>query len=724
MICGIKNVKKWILVFTFFLFNFVLYSQNIKEMRFKNKPITDILLALAEVAGKSIVSDETVKGTASYYFYETDFETALKSFLQTYKLFYRREGNIYYISRINSLFDKKKNLLSINAEDVEIPILINAISKAIGKTVLFDSILSVPLTLHVKKMKPLKVLNILIKKFPDYKVETDGEYYYIKRIPRVSQGRKKRNDKNNIIVKKGERYSINAEKVDFREAIDELFLNAGREYLILSKKNTIIDRLRFTNKSFEQLLKIILEKTNNSYKIIGNVFYIFEIDQGDILKKLKSNVQIHLKYITVKELINLFPPKLITNNSYRINVNNNSIILNGNIEEIKAIEEFIKLVDRPVGDQAYYRFDLNFLKVKAIRSLMPPEFKSSVPILIPYSNSFVILLSKERKEILSKYLEIVDKPSPVNIVRLKYIKADDLIKKLPPSIHKEDIIETGDPRVIFIKGSELKYKNILKELAVLDKPTPQVRYQFLVIKYQEGESLNWGASLESSLTSSDSKNAFLGTIGQLLSLNFDIVSTFGYQFAVKLNLDLSSNKARILADTTLNSISGEEVIFRNTETFRYRDIEIDENGNPRPTGVIREITAGLIFSIKGWISGDEMITMDVKATLSKKGTDVNIATGSLPPTSENIINTKVRTYSGEPIVIGGLMREEKRVNVQKIPVLGDIPLIGYLFQKKKESLENSELVIYIQPSVDYGERKNLSLEDRLERLYSRFLARE
>ena len=55
-------------------------AQQIKEMEFKNQAIVDILLALAEMSGKSIVPDETVTGTASYYFNETDFETALKIF--------------------------------------------------------------------------------------------------------------------------------------------------------------------------------------------------------------------------------------------------------------------------------------------------------------------------------------------------------------------------------------------------------------------------------------------------------------------------------------------------------------------------------------------------------------------------------------------------------------------------------------------------------------------
>jgi hypothetical protein len=73
-------------------------AQQIREIEFKNQPITDILIALSEMAGCSIVPDETVSGNASYYFTATDFETALKVFLSTYKMLFWKEGSIYYVA--------------------------------------------------------------------------------------------------------------------------------------------------------------------------------------------------------------------------------------------------------------------------------------------------------------------------------------------------------------------------------------------------------------------------------------------------------------------------------------------------------------------------------------------------------------------------------------------------------------------------------------------------
>ncbi len=64
-----------------------LSAQFIESMEFQDKPITDILLALAEVSGKSIIPDETVQGRASYYFSRVDFDTALMVFLSTYNLY-------------------------------------------------------------------------------------------------------------------------------------------------------------------------------------------------------------------------------------------------------------------------------------------------------------------------------------------------------------------------------------------------------------------------------------------------------------------------------------------------------------------------------------------------------------------------------------------------------------------------------------------------------------
>jgi general secretion pathway protein D len=698
----------------------ILPAQQVKEMRFNNQAITDILLALAEGSGRSIIPDETVGGNASYYFAETDFETALKIFLTTYKMYYWKDGNIYYISRVRAQWSKELGTATLDAEEVEIRLIVRALSKAIGKTILFDSLPRENLSVHVENTKPDKILEMLVKRFPEYKVESNADYYYIRRIDATAAKTDAAGAKSTSLVGvQNSLYSIDSDKARLRDILIELFQKAGIEYSLFLRSDAILENLHFKSKPFEDFLRLILEQANADYTVEGNIYYIYDIQRADVMKKLKTIRTVPLTYISVQDLPNLFPQDMAAQNLFRMDRNTNSIILSGSMEEIGPIEEFIKSVDRPLEQKTYYRFDLSYLKVSEFLSLLPPQFSGLKPIALPLSNSFVLLLSSENKKALDEFLQKVDRKQAGVPIHLRYIQADSLLKNLPPSVVKEDIQQTGDSTLVFFTGSEDKQRQFMRELDMLDRPTPQIRYELLVIEYQNGEELNW--SVTAAATKPDTMptdSSFLGTIGQLLKLNFNIVSTFGYVFAVDLNLKLNTNKASVLADTTVNGLSGQEIKFQNTNTSRYRDLERDpDTGELKPTGVTREITSGLIISMNGWVSGDGMITMKVASTISKQGADTSSSSGSLPPTSEKIVSTNVRTASGQPVVISGLIQQEKQWIIDKTPILGDIPLLGLLFQSRREVLMNTELVIYIVPHVEYPELRQADAGLRMERLY-------
>ena len=287
----------------------------------------------------------------------------------------------------------------------------------------------------------------------------------------------------------GEQYSLRVEKGRFVDVVDALFTKAQREYSLLSKKDVILDKLRFEAKPFERILRLLLEQANADYALIGDVYYIFEIEQRDVLKKLNTTVRIPLTYVSAKELPNLFPAELLSAQLFRIDAPRNAVILSGSMEEIGPAQEFLRQVDQPIADRQYQVFRLNFLNATKIAALLPPEYRHIEPIIIPESNSFVALMPEDTRQAFASYLELIDKPAGSATVKLKYLKAEDLLKKLPPSIAKEEILETGDPSVVFVRASADKLADFYRELKVLDKPVPQIRYQILVIQYSKGETL-------------------------------------------------------------------------------------------------------------------------------------------------------------------------------------------------------------------------------------------
>jgi type II secretory pathway component GspD/PulD (secretin) len=407
------------------------------------------------------------------------------------------------------------------------------------------------------------------------------------------------------------------------------------------------------------------------------------------------------------------------------------IILNGSVDEIIPIAEFINSLDQPMTSTQYYRYDLKFIKAANFQALLPDNFKFLKIVQIPDTNAIIIPLSPERKKILDEYVELLDQPLPSSEIRLKYIKSEDLIKNIPPSARKEDIVETKDPSIVFLKGPKEKQEEFQRELAIFDQPVPQIVYHVFAISYQKGKSMSWQQQEGTPFLISDSSevnSAISGSLGSLLGANFDIPSILGYHLAVNLNYSLGNSNAEVLTDTTLYALSGEKVSFNDTEVWRYSVGVTDTSTGEESTttaGPTESVETGFILSIDGWVSGDGMITMGVDISISSEGSkEENITTGNLGSTSEKTINTISRTESGKPIKIGGLIRENTTTDINKIPFLGDIPILGILFQTKKETVSRSEIVVYILPHIVMSEQEKADTGRRLRRLYTKYLLEE
>jgi len=703
------------------------FSQQMKRMEFVNQPITDILLVLSEASGISIIPDETVTGAASFYFSETEFDQALDSFLSTYGLYCTKGQNIYHVSRIYSYYDKNDDTVAMKADNVDIQLLFRALSKSIGKTILYDALPTMAVSINIEGLSPDKTIEVLSKKLGDFRIEKDDSCYYIKKyippaanpVPAVQATE----EKVPFVTKNGDLYSLSVAKGRFIDVITELFSVSKNEFSLLIKIDNMLENLYFRDKTFNQILRLVLEQVNADYVVSDGVFYIFDVQKKDITKKYKESYVVPLQFITAQDAVNLLPFDLSTA-MIRPDRLTNSIVLTGSDEETRPILDFLKKIDKPLNNLRYYRFDMKFLKARDILALIPTKLAPISPLLIPESNAFVALLSEENQRQLSAFISLIDKKAEGYPIYLKYIKSEELIKNLPPSVSKDDVMESASPSLVFFVGTEEKRKNFLREVKLIDKPKPQIRYELLVVQYQRGKGSEFARpKAEFRPTTDVSGLALAGDLSELLSLSFDVISTFGYEFALTLNYSLSSNLAEVFADTTLNGISGQEVKFQNTDTFRYREIETDEDtGKQTYTGVTHEITSGLIISINGWVSGDGMITMQVNTTISKRGTDTTTTTGNPPTTSEKVVTTNVRTMSGKPVIIGGLMQKSKDVSSTKVPFLGDIPLIGALFRSHTEKEENTEMVVYIVPHVTYDEKSDDdSASRRMETYYRSFV---
>ncbi len=125
------------------------------------------------------------------------------------------------------------------------------------------------------------------------------------------------------------------------------------------------------------------------------------------------------------------------------------------------------------------------------------------------------------------------------------------------------------------------------------------------------------------------------------------------------------------------------------------------------------IDVGITLDVTPRITADGLVTIDAVATASEllgfdtmqSSVDSNGRATSIlaPRTSERNTDTSVSVRDGEIVALAGLMRDSKNVRVDKVPLLGDIPILGHLFRSTTTSTEKTELMIFLCPRVIQGD---------------------
>lgn len=645
-------IKKFLLLFVIALCltQSVYSQQRINTFEFINQNIKDILFVFSSYSNIPIVADDTVIGTTTFQFAGSDFEQAFDSFLQMNRLYAEKTDTIWIISKIKITLSST-GTYSIDAYDVSLAQILEKLSSFTKTTITHDLLPSTRQSIHITDASVKEALSILFRPYNEYTIEDEEQYLYIKRnqviaqnVPIFTGGQLNISGANGL-------YTVLAERVSLKDILNRFFIETNQEYTSFAQSDVQIERINFSDKSFDTALRMILEMANAEAHHIEGTWYIFQTSAE-----------------TVQQ---------------------NAIAKN----------------------KTWVRFELKHNSVSEVQNLITTRFPSLSVHELADKKSFIVQVDEKHNSDLKDYLTLIDIPSVPYVISLKYIKAEDILNNLPPSVQREDISLTGNINTIFFTGSEEKHQQFISDLKIIDIPQQRVRYDLLIIQYQKSSNLQWGVSVEAAPLVPGDRNLITGTLGNLLSLNFDVVTTFGYLFAAKINTALGENEANIFADTTLYGVSGQTIEFENTNTYRYRDSNLDpETGEPVYSGITRELVSGLMLDINGWVSGDGMITTTVTAAVSKQGVDLSSKTGNPPPSSEKKITTQVRSRSGEMVILSGLTQNDSSF------VDEGVPFFSWLFGNKTRTEESTEMVIYLIPHIDKDNAVE-SIPDRLMATY-------
>ena len=160
--------------------------------------------------------------------------------------------------------------------------------------------------------------------------------------------------------------------------------------------------------------------------------------------------------------------------------------------------------------------------------------------------------------------------------------------------------------------------------------------------------------------------------------------------------------------------SGEEVPF---QTGGYQP---SGSGTSNPFTTYNREEVGILLTVKPQISKGNAIRLEIEQE-SSKVSKVDPQTRQVT-TSKNTIKTNVMIEDGQLLVLGGLIEDNFKEGETKVPLLGDIPLLGYFFKNSSKTEDKKVTMMFIRPTIirTPGDAKVLS-NDKFEHLISRDL---
>jgi type IV pilus assembly protein PilQ len=336
-------------------------------------------------------------------------------------------------------------------------------------------------------------------------------------------------------------------------------------------------------------------------------------------------------------------------------------------------------------------------------------------------------------------------PIELRVYTLAYAKADDVKKTMDPVLTKQGkIVVDTRSNTLVLSDTPSSLSKLIPLIKSLDTETPQVMIEAKFIETQKNPTktlgIDWsGTLLGHQLTASGFVPAPGASGTQPTSFSTDPTGTgasgngnlTGFSMIKNLNGGawsapyalLNPGNASIVfnylnQDTDSELLANPRVVA--TDNVKTR-IAIAEQ-YPIPSFSFSEQTAslqisgfdykdiGIILTVTPRVNRNDYVTLDVQPEASSSSQNATLSSGGgnsveIPIIQTRTAQTTVLIKSGNTLAIGGLMRVDVSDNYNKVPLMGDAPLLGPLFRNKSLSKTKRDLLIFLTPTIVHPDQQ-------------------
>ena len=283
------------------------------------------------------------------------------------------------------------------------------------------------------------------------------------------------------------------------------------------------------------------------------------------------------------------------------------------------------------------------------------------------------------------------------------------------------VIMNPESGVVTVRATSRQHEKVQEFIdRVITSSRRQVLIEATIVEVQLGEGYQQGISWDRVRKDGSTKfsispasvNSNVGTAVSPFTIAF---SQLGGAFDIAGIVDLlqSYGTAKVLSSPRLSVMNNQTALLKVVENFVYFNVKADTTSTVNVgttvavTTTPQSVSVGLVMTVTPQISAGDAVILNVRPTISsiselKEDPNPSIPAGIknyVPQIRTREIESVMRVTSGEVAVLGGLMEDGVNWKTGRVPILGQLPLVGELFNTRNNAATKSELVIFLRPVI-------------------------
>ena len=518
-------------------------------------------------------------------------------------------------------------------------------------------------------------------------------------------------------------------------------------------------------------------KDGDIYRVIPSQEGVKNFSEDGSFEGSIGSEVIKLRFSSAKDIVSAVKP-IVGVRSYIVALNNDrEVLIADDADNIRRIKDIIRNLDSEL-DTSISEFKLNNLSaIEALRLInslkADPNTRFDKLAVATFQGSNKLIFSGPLEIVIraKRVLSQLDLDNNLNentkVIYLNYSKAEDILKILTDvsaSFNQEQnvdyktvITSHEETNSIIIRSNPQSIRTLTSIVEQLDIRRPQVYVEAIIVEISDESAKALGVdtiySGESTgntpialtrfpTTTSPDLLSIIGSaddntdIGSSAGAASSILGTRGFvaglgnltdgedNFAVLLSLLREDQNSNILSTPSAVVMDNEEASLLVGQEIPITTGESLGANNLTPFRTTAREEVGVKLEVKPQINDSGSVALFIRQEVS------SIAGAQLPNSNDLIrnkreIETTVLADNREILVLGGLISEDIQESVNKVPLLGDIPLLGRLFRSSAKSVQRRNLMIFLRPTIlrDALTTKDLS-EEKFNLIKAKQILRE